>query len=982
MKKWLVPVLISLVLPLISAAQKNPYFQQTAGYKIQAELFPETKLLKGQLEFTYTNNSPDVLPEIWFHLYPNAFKNETTPFAKQMVQMKRWDFSLSKPEEKGWMTAEFSQNGSVLATEFKKDAIDEIKVTLQKPLKPGETVQLSVSFETRFPKVFSRIGYEKNNFSGTQWYPKVVVYDGKGWHPDSYLDYGEFYGEYGSWDVTLTLPKRFVIDATGILYQSPHEAAFMDSLASVLDGYYAIQGAEAKKEFRTKFLEEVEKNRDFSAKKTVRYKAENVQDFAWFASESFLVRKETGVDQVLSYALIQPDNWDGWKDAARYAVDAVKYYSSWVGAYPHPKASVVDGSLQAGGGMEYPMITVISMENVKGMVLLDQVVTHEVGHNFFQGIIGSNERAHGWMDEGINSFYEIRTLNAKYGKERSFISDPDSLGWGGMEDFFRPVGSSELYTWLLHGLMWRDLDQTNNVPAQEHIWNGNATITYYKTAMMMFALKYYLGDDRFDRAMQSYFSKWKFKHPYPEDFYSAISESAGEDLNWFFEQWNNTRKVNDFVISGITTEKTPEGFKTTILPENKGEMVTAVPVFLILENGDTLIGKWDPKKSESVSFSHQAEVKKAGINLTNEIYELDYTNNTGWPEYKFNFLFGIPALTGYDVNLFPVVSYESRKDHFQLGGGFYSGNPVQGKNLQFGTVYYGISSESWGYRYHYKNRIPRFLLSYVDYGFTLFDQEGFKRQEIYTRAVHNHRFYSSSAELSAARLTTYNLDYMNKSIYQKAAYTVLGLKLKAANSSREYASNWQGTASKSVKVKDSDFDFTRLESAFYYRYNFSPEWKLSFRNYFGVLTGTVPVQEHIFAGGTADPGRYQIGLPRSGGFGVLAGFSDGTGMDMTGYGTSGKSAILKGKAGWSNKVSLQVPGNFVLFADAGNVYKNLDSFDAGDLIYDAGIGFKIGPLQLSVPFWVSDPFEGEKNTEFRAHLTLNLVNEILSPFVD
>lgn len=965
-----------------SFAQKNTYFQQDVAYKITAELFPETKTLTGNLVFTYKNNSPQPLTEIWFHLYPNAFKDETTPFAKQMIQMKRWNFTESKPEEKGWMNAEFVIDGKKLETSFKPDAIDEIKVSLPKPLKPGETITLNITFETKFPKVFSRIGYDGNNFSGTQWYPKVVVFDNKGWHPDSYLDYGEFYGEYGNWDVTLTLPKSFVIDATGMLTNSESEVKFMDSLATVLENYYKIQNGKEKSDFRTEFKESVAKNRNWSAKKTVHYKADNVQDFAWFASETFLVRKATGVNGVISYALIQPENWDGWKDAAQYAVDAIGYYSGWIGKYPHPKASVVDGALDAGGGMEYPMITVISQESIKGLTLLDQVVTHEVGHNYFQGILGSNEREYAWMDEGINTFYEIRTLNAKYGKQNSFISNPDSMEIPFVNKFMRPLGSTEFYSFMCQALFWRNSDLPNNTPAPDQIWNGNMVITYQKGGLMLEALKWYLGEAKFDKAMQGYFEKCKFKHPSPEDFYTAISESAGEDLTWFFDQWVNTTRFNDFVISDFSTEKTSSGYKTTVTPENKGNMLMPAPVYLITEQGDTLTAKWDPRKEKTVTFMTESAAKTVGINLGLEVLELDNTNNKQWPEFNFNWLLAIPKIDAYDINVFPVFTWEPEVDKVQVGAGFWSGNPITGKNLQFATVYYGTGSRDIGYRYHYKSRLPRFLLNYLDFGFSLLDQEGFKRQEIYSRLVHSRRNYESSAELSLGRFVTYNDAYMNKNIYQETAYNLVSLKLKAKNSIRSYLANWQAEVSKSFKGKDSDAEFSRFETSFLYRQNFSSEWKLSFRTYFGSAFGSVPTQETIFAGGTADPRRQQWGLSRAGGFSVLHGLSDGSGMDMPGYGASKQSEQVSGRTGWSNKLTLLVPGGFSIFADAGNVYKNLDEFDAGNLIYDAGIGYRVGPAVISVPFWVSDPVNGENNTAFRLQVTLNVMGDIVGMIAD
>ena len=262
---------------------------------------------------------------------------------------------------------------------------------------------INTPFRVKIPASFSRLGHVKQAYQITQWYPKPAVFDHKGWHPISYLDQGEFYSEFGSFDVKITLPSNYVVASTGNL-KTISEELFLDSLANAKLDSSKIKFTPIGK---TKAITPA----STSTFKTLHYVQDSVHDFAWFADKDFIVRKSSvrlpiSQREVKTWVMYTPANKKYWEKGVDYVNEAVYNYSLWNGEYPYNACTAIDGALSAGGGMEYPMVTVIG--GVSSAKMLETVIVHEVGHNWFYGILGSNERKHGWMDEGLNTFYENR----------------------------------------------------------------------------------------------------------------------------------------------------------------------------------------------------------------------------------------------------------------------------------------------------------------------------------------------------------------------------------------------------------------------------------------------------------------------------------------------------------------------------------------------------------------------------------------------
>jgi len=576
MKHLILLLLFAIFLfPLETLAQK-PYFQQEVNYRITATLDDVKHTLRGNIEFEYINNSPDALPQIWVHVWGNAFKNRRTAFCKQKLRDGDGEFYFAEDNDLGgYKNLDFSGDGQKIAWKFDPKEPDIAILTLAQPLASGGRIRIATPFLLKIPASFSRLGHVETSFQMTQWYPKPAVYDHLGWHAMPYLDIGEFYSEFGSFDVSLTLPENYVVGATGVL-QTPSEIVFLQKKEAETREWLAKTEHPTTAPFPASSLK----------MKTIRYTAEQVHDFAWFADKRFLVLKDTArlasgktVDCWAMFpsakqTMVKTAQSKYWEKGAFYVRRAIEFYSDKVGEYPWPQATAVHSALSAGGGMEYPMITVIG--NASSAKELDNVITHEVGHNWFYGILASNERKHPFMDEGINSYYEQRYMKEYYERHQpyelpKFILDENKQG-----------------NLLENGYLFLARDHKDTPPdthSNEFTPIAYGLQVYMKTAICLHWLEQSIGIEKFDDAMQEYYRRWQFKHPYPEDFRDVLAEKK-LDPAWFFEAMQTQKQV-DYVLKGATLDPG----QWTLDIENKG-LLNAPFSVTALKKGKPLETRW------------------------------------------------------------------------------------------------------------------------------------------------------------------------------------------------------------------------------------------------------------------------------------------------------------------------------------------------------------------------------------------------------
>ncbi len=617
-KKWFVFFLtIVLSVCLYNQVHGQKYFQQEVNYTIHVTLDDSLHELNADETIQYTNNSPDVLNELYFHLWPNAYKDNNTAFAKQLIENGNKRFYEAADSLKGFIDkVDFMVNGERVDWEYVDGNIDICRLKLKTPIKSGEKMIISTPFHVKLPKgIFSRLGHLGQAYQITQWYPKPAVYDASGWNYFPYLGMGEFYSEFGSYDVFITLPENYVVGATGDLIDCPKELKFLDSIAAEtakIDQYYEGSWSPAS-------------SKDL---KTLHYHQDKVHDFAWFADKRYYVLKSEvelphSKNKVTTWTMFLGSNGKYWKKSSEYINDAIYWYSLWNGDYPYKQCTAVDGAMTAGGGMEYPNITVIS--NVKSDWSLEQVIMHEVGHNWFYGIIGSNERKNPWMDEGINSFYDSRYMKKKYPDAK--LSKVIGTKLFNAKNFDAGYMNYLAYLYTAR----KNMDQPINLSSGEYLRLNYGAIVYMKSAIEFNYLKEYLGETKFDAIMSKYFETWKFKHPQPKDFENIFRSNADVNLDWFFYDVLATNKKIDYKIrsyrrNSLSTNVASQCYRITI--KNKGEIACPFSISAI-KDGNITATKWFEgfagKKTIDIPF---CEFDKLKIDAIEAIPEINRKNNT------------------------------------------------------------------------------------------------------------------------------------------------------------------------------------------------------------------------------------------------------------------------------------------------------------------------------------------------------------------
>ncbi|RYY57160.1 MAG: M1 family peptidase [Chitinophagaceae bacterium] len=493
-----------------TAAHAQTYWQQEVNYTMTVSLDDKTNSLDGFASIRYINHSPDTLRFIWFHLWPNAYKNDKTAFSDQLLENGNTAFYFSGDEGKGYINRlDFRVDGSTAETEDHPTHIDITRLLLPSPLAPGAGITITTPFHVKLPFNVSRGGHDGQSYQATQWFPKPAVYDRTGWHPMPYLDQGEFYSEFGSYDVSITTPSNYVIAATGKMAANQQESSFLRSRREYT--WEPIITRTKNKSGQYKKNTRLFPDSDTDTK-TIRFVEKNIHDFAFFLDKRFIVKQDSCLlpsgRTVEVNVYYTPAHAKQWTRAMEYAKRSLIYYSWKLGDYPYDVCSVVQGPESFGSGMEYPTITSIApFENANELEL---TILHEIGHNWFYGALANNERSYPWMDEGLNSYYEN-----EYAKERKIqlrSRDRAYFEQRAAEKRDQPISS-----------------------AADSLTNANyGLIAYFQTSQWMKYLETVLGTEAFNKAMQAYYEKWKFRHPAPADFKASIEESTGRNLDSVF----------------------------------------------------------------------------------------------------------------------------------------------------------------------------------------------------------------------------------------------------------------------------------------------------------------------------------------------------------------------------------------------------------------------------------------------------------------
>ena len=654
------------------------YWQQEVNYKIRVALDDEAHELHAFEEIEYINNSPYALEFIYMHLWPNAYKNNHTAFARQKVRDGSNEFYFANDEDRGSIESlDFEVDGETVAWIPNDEYIDVAKILLNTPLKSGGKVIIKTPFKVKIPKTFSRLGHVKQSYQISQWYPKPAVFDKEGWHPMPYLDQGEFYSEYGSFEVDITVPENYVVASTGVLQNDAERKWLLDRIDKYInEGTYIVSSTETK---------------------TLTYKQDKIHDFAWFADKNYNVIKG---EVILPNSKKKVDTWymytsrfeSSKEKALKDLRDATYYYSKYVGEYPYSSVTAVTGALGAGGGMEYPMITVTD----------PSAIIHEVGHNWFYGILGSDERSFGWMDEGLNSFFEEKTY-----EQQRLMDTIERRSIEEMSGIQRIFTNSQKYT--SEALETRNLNQPVHYTSNGYHSANYFVQLYQKPVLLMRYLQDYLGEELFIACFHEYYDKWRFKHPHIKDMQYVFESVSGKDLAWLFQAIIEKNVSPMVKIKNI--EKNKRGFDAHFISMTN----TPIKVNLLNKNKEVESERWVEFKHGKTSIYYNTEGSGLSINDNNMVFRSragHYIRKDGilrkmkMPQLSIGFARDKVNRAG--VGIIPSVGINSY-DGF-LTGLVFSNNSIRSKKINYTLMpMYGVKSEklkgigSLNY-YYYPNR--------------------------------------------------------------------------------------------------------------------------------------------------------------------------------------------------------------------------------------------------------------------------------------
>ncbi len=556
------------------------YWQQGADYRIEAALDTAAHRVTGTVTLSYTNNSPLPLSYLWFQLEQNLF-SRTSRGAELTPPDARFAGAF---DDGGYRLGEVTvaQSGTRYAP---VPAVDDtrMRVDLREPLAAnGGQLTVTIPYSFVIPEYGAdRMGrFEARRgtiYEVAQWYPRIAVYDDvNGWNALPYIGQGEFYLEYGSFDVQVTVPSNMTVVGSGAL-QNP------DDVWTGEQRQRLEQAAASDAVVRVVPQTEVGRARR-GATTTWRFRIENSRDFAWAASASFMldaasVENHAGQRVLVMSAYPQegvstdPEN-PGWERATEFNRHTIGFYSDAWFPYPYPAAVSVAGVV---AGMEYPGLQFSSVES-RGFDLFG-VIDHELGHNWFPMIVGSDERRHAWMDEGFNTFQNDLS-NRDY-----FDTHADQAAFGGgraAESQFVQLGGSTMISMMMRSPL--GADQIVDTPPDQMRAQAVGVLAYFKPGKGLHILRnHVLGEERFTRAFREYVSRWAFRHPQPADFFRTMEDVSGEDLDWFWREWFYTTGTYDAAVAEVT----PGEGGTVIAVENRGALVFPVDLLVTFDDGAT-----------------------------------------------------------------------------------------------------------------------------------------------------------------------------------------------------------------------------------------------------------------------------------------------------------------------------------------------------------------------------------------------------------
>ncbi len=629
------------------------YFQQFVHYTIDVKLDTGRHWVSGSESIHYVNNSPDTLHQFYLHLYPNAFRNKNVPY--QEDENRKYNLVLRgiPDSKKGWIDLADVRVGDTPVTVDVDGTIAHMN--LPRPLMPGDSMTVAFGFDGKVRESADRSGYRGDHYDMAQWYPKVVVYDENGFHPDQFMT-GEFYGEFGTFDVNIEVPDHYVVVGTG-----------------------TVRSGDAGWDYNPPHRPDAPGRKPTGATKTIHFHAENVHDFAWCADPTYVVQ-DTTWNGIAVHSAYRRKSASTWEDSTVvHAVRALKWLDKIVGPYPYPQVTVAE--MLRHGGMEYPMF-VMDGRASEGLAM------HEIGHIYFYGILGNDERMEAWLDEGFTTF------QTRWYQELHHGPWGDTSRWNFYQRMTPQYKLWEEYRHQLFDIERRGYAERVSYRSEDYV-NSYRISVYQKAALTLNALRFVVGDDDFVEILHTYYDRWKFKHVNEARFRAVCEEVTGRDLTRAFEQWLHTTKTVDYELAEVNSRPDSAGVETDVRIDRLGELYCPISVHFTLPDKSVRKVRLEARdRTQRRQVSLPARPVRVAINPDNEIMDRDLSNN--FQPRKTDFQFDWPnndyyPEDAYQIRHRPALWYND-VDGAKVGYHLYGSLDNWRHRRELG-LYYGVESE-------------------------------------------------------------------------------------------------------------------------------------------------------------------------------------------------------------------------------------------------------------------------------------------------
>ena len=925
-------MITAALISLLVSVPGYPGPECRADYTISVSLDEGKAMLTGSVEILFTSGVPFPVDTLWLHLYPNAYRDHTTAFGRDLEAVGRYGLRSSPESQRGWIDLlDWSAGGDPVTPEVDGTLAF---IPLDEPLLPGDSILLGGGFSVHVPRFWSRMGHVGENWQITQWYPKMCVLDDRGWHLGRYRWRGEFFSDFGDYSVTLELPGDYVTAATGRI----------DTLFFAPD----------------------------SLRRTETWKAFEVHDFAWAASPWYTMREHTfiypdslGGRSVRVHLVLLYDDEEHWEEVPAIVDSTLLYYGDWYAPYPYMDLWVVEPVVLSAGGMEYPQL-IFSAAEFPILRVLEVVTSHEVGHQWFYGMLGNDEVDEAWLDEGMNSFSELRYMERKHGFSGNYSTTPDwILELSDLEmqqyTYSAGVGGGERFPVLSDATGAGD-------------GSYSMGFTYYaKPAQFMRMLQSQMGPYAFDRVMDIYFQRFTFHHPHTDDFQAVVEEVTGRSWQVEFDYWLRGTGSADLLVSALDREA---GSTTVVVEGEIPHPLDAEVLFVCGEDSLLLISTLTPgEPCDTITAS--GDWCRAVVDPFGRLPDRAPWNNSmpamsqlkplllplPRPTHISTWIVGFPSYADGSWRM-DVASMSSPLPSF-LGGPW---TWTAGLSIPFSSG----SSSYWGTSFHmplHRDLDRRlYLKTSLSRGWGLGSASAELGLTMPGRVPTDPRaVVSAGLELSSIEDTR----VMGAANVEEGS----GVEFSAGlgYSDENYRLSLFGNAGLLVSPGWSgDAPYMRADLELQTTLRLTGSMLARTRLYAGRVTGGAPMQRRLRPGGGLFPkgGLLSTLLPPDGPLSPREHYFARTGPALPGY----IGLEYAGRASLTMEQRLPLPLPFLepeLFFGAGWVEDGFGDFDSDNLLSNAGLILRFAILEALFPVWVSDPVEGESQWEFRWRLGLS-----------